>query len=68
MTATRSSWNAAVISLADLERLCGSMGEEPRSLPRATSGHAEQASDTSDTTEADWWDEFERELRELPTE
>ena len=44
----------AVVSLADLERLCGPMDGEPSS--------------TSDTTKADWWDEFERELHDLPVE
>lgn len=44
----------AVISLADLERLCGPLDGDP--------------STTSDTTETDWWNEFERELRKLPIE
>jgi hypothetical protein len=44
----------ALISLTDLEQLCGPLNQVPSS--------------TSDTTKADWWDEFERELRKVPIE
>ncbi len=48
----------AVISLADLERLHG-----PTPLD-----HNDPSFDTSNTTKADWWDEFERELHDLSIE
>jgi prevent-host-death family protein len=58
----------AVISLADFERLCEPLDEELGSPHQAAPGQPGQESSTSDTTGADWWEEFERELRELPTE
>jgi hypothetical protein len=42
----------ALISLTDLERLCGLLDKDSGS--------------TSDKTETDWWHEFERELRKVP--
>jgi hypothetical protein len=48
----------AVISLADLERLCGPM----------TLGHNGKTFNTSNMAKADWWDEFERELHDLSIE
>ena len=58
----------AVISLADFERLWESLDGELGSPHQAVLDQSEQESSTSDTTGSDWWEEFERELHELPTE
>jgi prevent-host-death family protein len=58
----------AVISLADFERLCESLDGGLGSPHQAALDQSEQESSTSDTTGSDWWEEFERELHELPTE
>ncbi|MCP4535953.1 MAG: type II toxin-antitoxin system Phd/YefM family antitoxin [Chloroflexi bacterium] len=48
----------AVISLADLERLC-----EPTTL-----GHNGKTFDSPNTTKSNLWEEFERELQDLSIE
>jgi prevent-host-death family protein len=58
----------AVISLADFERLCESLDGELGSPHQAALDQSGQEPSTSDTTGSDWWEEFERELHELPTE
>jgi prevent-host-death family protein len=57
-----------VISLADFERLCEYLDEELGLPHQGDTDEPVQESGTSDTRGADWWEEFERELGDLPIE
>lgn len=58
----------AVISLADYEQLRESRAEEIRPLNRAALDWLDHWFSTPDTVGIEWWEEFERELREHPIE
>jgi prevent-host-death family protein len=58
----------AVISLADYERLRESRAGEIKPLNRAALDWLDRWLSTPDTMGTEWWEEFERELREHPIE
>lgn len=58
----------AVISLADLERLREARAGELGSLNQAALDWLDRWLNTPDTMGVEWWEEFERELREHPIE